>query len=235
MTTWNCNMAFRNKASFIIALQPDIVIVPECEHPDRLKFKPGTLLPTNIIWSGKNLNKGLGIFSYSDYKFQLHDSYQPDFRNIVPLKVTGGKIDFILFAIWANNPADKGYQYIGQIWKALNYYEGLLSDQKIILAGDFNSNSIWDKLRREGNHSTVVAILESKRIYSTYHKFFNQEQGKEKHNTLYMYRHPDKAYHIDYCFASTDFVEKIVNVEIGVHKKWAKHSDHIPLTVTFNI
>jgi len=235
ITTWNCNMAYRNKASFILTQQPDIVIVPECEHPDKLKFKDEVPLPKDVIWSGKNLNKGLGIFSYSNYKFKLHDSYMPDFRNVLPIIVTGGKIDFTLFAIWANNPQDKGYEYIGQVWKALHFYNDLLKGQKTILMGDFNSNTIWDKPRREGNHSTVVALLESKKIYSAYHRFYDQQQGKEKHNTLFMYRHPDKAYHIDYCFASIDLAKKITGIKVGAHKEWAKLSDHSPLTVTFKI
>lgn len=228
-------MAYRKKASFILTQQPDIVIVPECEHPDKLKFKEEVPLPKDVIWSGKNPNKGLGIFSYASYKFKLHDNYIPDFRNVLPIMVTGGKIDFTLFAIWANNPRDKGYEYIGQVWKALNFYNGLLKGQKTILMGDFNSNTIWDKPRREGNHSTVVALLESKKIYSAYHQFYDQQQGQEKHNTLFMYRHPDKAYHIDYCFASIDFAKKITDIKVGAHKEWAELSDHAPLTVTFNI
>jgi len=233
--TWNCNMAYRKKAEFILKQQPDIAIIPECEHPDKLKFNPGVPLPKDVLWSGKNLNKGLGIFSYSNYKFRLHDNYQPDFRNVLPISVTGGKTDFTLFAIWANNPQDKGFEYIGQVWKALNFYTDLVKGEKTILAGDFNSNTIWDKPRREGNHSTVVALLESKKIYSAYHQFYDQQQGKEKHNTLFMYRHRDKAYHIDYCFASIDLAEKITDIKVGTHKKWAKLSDHTPLTVTFNI
>ena len=228
-------MAYRKKAGFILNQQPDIVIVPECEYPDKLKFMAGVPLPKDIFWSGKNPNKGIGVFSYSDYSFHLHDSYNPEFKNILPLAVTGEIVSFTLFAIWANNPGDKGYEYIGQVWKALNYYDDLLKGQKTILAGDFNSNTIWDKPRREANHSAVVTLLENKKIYSSYHKFFNQQQGKEKHNTLFMYRHPDKAYHIDYCFASADFIEKIAAVKVGTHKKWSALSDHTPLTVTFNI
>ena len=103
-----------------------------------------------------------------------------------------------------------------------------------MLVGDFNSNTIWDKPRREANHSTVVDLLARKGIQSTYHKFFKQNQGREKHNTLFMYRHKDKSYHIDYCFASTDFIKRLSKVEVGRHSDWCKHSDHTPLIVTFN-
>ena len=60
--TWNCNMAFRKKAEFILAYKPDILVVPECEHPDKLKFDQALPAPTNILWFGSNKNKGLGIF-----------------------------------------------------------------------------------------------------------------------------------------------------------------------------
>jgi len=226
-------MAYRKKAEFILKHQPDIVIIPECEHPDKLKFNNGILKPTDIFWYGTNPNKGLGVFSYSEYKFKLLPEHNPDFKIVLPIIVTGKKFDFTLFAIWANNPMDKKYQYVGQVWKAINYYVDLLKNKKTIIIGDFNSNTIWDKPRREGNHSTVVDFLKSKGIHSTYHKFYNQKQGQEKHQTLFMYRHEDKSYHIDYCFVSNDFIKKITKVEVGAHSDWSEYSDHTPLIVTF--
>lgn len=228
-------MAFRKKADFILKYQPDILIVPECEHPHKLKFNKDTPLPTDIFWYGENPNKGLGVFSYSNYKFKLLDSHNPEFKNILPLSVTGGELDFTLFAIWANNPQDKDGHYITQVWKAIHYYDDLLSDHKTILVGDFNSNTIWDKAYREGNHSTVVEKLEAKGIFSTYHKFYGHQQGNEEHPTLFMYRHQDKPYHIDYCFASADFIGKLTNVEVGLYNDWTHCSDHKPLSVTFHL
>lgn len=233
--TWNCNMAFRKKAEFILIQNPDIVVVPECESPEKLNFNKNTSLPTDIFWYGTNPHKGVGVFSYGDHKFKLHKMHNPDFKYVLPLKVTGGPCDFILFAIWANNPQDKDGQYVTQVWKAIKYYKTLLQNNKTILAGDFNSNTIWDRPKREGNHSTVVAYLEEKKIFSTYHEFYKQIQGKEAHPTLYMYRHQDKPYHLDYCFASADFMNKLVNVEVGSYNDWSKYSDHKPISVTFDL
>lgn len=232
---WNCNMAFRKKAEFILSHNPDIVVISECENIEKLKFAEETKLPTDIIWYGTNPNKGLGVFSYSDYRFELLDCHNPNLKNILPIAVTGGKVDFILFAIWANNPEDKEGQYVTQVWKAINYYDNLITENKTILIGDFNSNTIWDKPRREGNHTTVVNKLESKKIFSTYHKYYNQLQGKEQHPTLYMYRNVCKPYHIDYCFASNDFMEILDSVEVGTYKDWTKYSDHKPLIINFNL
>ena len=226
-------MAFRNKAHFILAKLPDILIVPECEHPDKLIFKDGTKIPEDIFWHGSNPNKGLGIFSYSNYKFKLLDCYNPELKTILPLLVTGGEIDFTLFAICAYNEDDKPNQYIGQVWKAIHHYDSILNDGKIILAGDFNSNKIWDQKHRKGNHSDVVDILKGKDICSTYHGYSNQEQGAEEHPTFYMYRHKDKPYHIDYIFASLDFMKSLVNVEVGEYNEWIQHSDHMPVMCSF--
>ena len=233
--TWNCNMAYRKKAGLILKHSPDLVIVPECEHPDKMKFESNIPVPNDVFWFGNNQHKGLGVFSYSDYTLQLNEIHNPNFRTILPLIARNKDHEFSLFAVWANNPEDRGHEYVGQVWKAINFYTGLLKNKKTILAGDFNSNTIWDKPRREGNHSTVVEFLANKGIHSTYHKFFNQTQGQEKHNTLFMYRHKNKSYHIDYCFASDDLVNKLSHVEIGKHSKWCKHSDHTPLIVTFDI
>jgi exodeoxyribonuclease-3 len=60
--TWNCNMAFRKKADIILSHKPDILIVPECEHTDKLLFSNNTQKPTHALWFGQNKNKGLGIF-----------------------------------------------------------------------------------------------------------------------------------------------------------------------------
>ena len=153
---------------------------------------------------------------------------------IIPIAVSNGHFSFNLFAIWANNPKDSDGHYITQVWKAIHHYESIISNKQTILIGDFNSNTIWDKPRREGNHSTVVKQLEAKEIYSVYHKHFNQAQGQEQHATLYMYKRKDKAYHIDYCFASIDMLKHLKEVEIGDYDFWIKYSDHVPVITTFD-
>lgn len=228
-------MAFRKKASVISVCSPDILAVPECECPEKLLFDSSTPKPKQVLWFGENQNKGLGIFSYSDFTFKLLDVHNPEIKTIVPLEVSNKKFSFILFAIWANNPADKGFQYVGQIWKALEHYKTLMHTKKVILIGDFNSNTIWDKPKREGNHSTVVKHLKELNIHSCYHQHFNAEQGKEKHHTLYMYRKKDKGYHIDYCFASKFFSDRLKSVTVGNHKNWNEYSDHTPLIIDFDL
>ncbi len=228
-------MAFRKKAAFILKHKPDILIVQECEHPDKLLFPKRIRKPTYMLWFGNNKNKGLGIFSYSAFRFTVLDNHNQELQMIIPISVTGGDFDFRLFAIWANNPTDEDGQYVEQVWKAIHHYDSLLSHTKTIIAGDFNSNAIWDRKRREGNHSNVIKFLENKKIFSAYHLHYKQAQGTEKHPTVYMYRHKDKPYHIDYCFVSADLAERLQSVKIGSYDFWTKHSDHVPLIINFDM
>ncbi len=233
--TWNCNMAFRKKAAHLLQYQPDILVIPECECPEKLIFPKGVQQPTDILWYGSNHNKGLGVFSYGDYHFKLSKKHNPAFKTILPITVTGGDEEFTLFAIWANNPAEPEHQYVGQIWKAMEHYKKLIRKQKTLLIGDFNSNTIWDKPRRVGNHTDVVNVLAKKGIRSVYHHHHNQNHGTEQHPTFALYRHKDKPYHLDYCFASADLIGKLKHVEIGAHDEWCGLSDHLPLMIEFGV
>jgi exonuclease III len=232
--TWNCNMAFRKKAGFILVHKPDILVVPECEHPGRLVFAPGIPAPTSMLWFGDNRHKGLGVFAYGHFKLKLLQNHNPQFKTIVPVRVSGGRHPFTLYAVWAHNPNDPDGRYIEQVWKALLHYDDQLTGKRVVLAGDFNSNTIWDRKYRIGNHSHVVEKLAGKGIYSAYHLYHKQQQGSEQHPTLYMYRHKDKPYHIDYCFLSKDLSAKMQSVEIGEHGQWSQYSDHVPVIVTLD-
>jgi len=224
-------MAFRNKAEIILKQRPDILIVPECEHPDRLNYKE-EFMANDTFWHGDLVSKGIGVFAYGNYKIKLNKNFKEEYKFVLPLSVSNEKEEFSLFAIWAQKP-EKHTNYIEQVWNAVHYYEDLLKLPNTILIGDFNSNTIWDKPRREINHSRLVEILANKQIVSTYHHSNKIEQGKETHPTLFMQRKFEKPYHIDFCFVSKDLLNKLSKVEVGEFKDWGIYSDHMPLTVTF--
>jgi exonuclease III len=231
---WNCQGAFRKKHNKVLSYSPDILIIPECENVDKLKF--GNLMPTpnNFYWHGENSNRGIGIFSYSDYQIELQPFFNPNFRFIIPLKITKGPISLTLFAIWAmNDKLNYEARYIGQIWLAINFYSTFLGSDTMLI-GDFNSNKIWDYKDRVGNHSDVVSFLCRKNIHSLYHHQNEIDQGVEKDSTFFLYRNVDKHYHIDYCFASKSIIDTGFTISIGNYQDWKEFSDHSPLFIELN-
>lgn len=229
---WNCNMKFRQKIENIIDLSPQLAIISECENIEKLKKSKHFNLIKNAIWVGENSNKGLGVFSFSDIKLTIASWYNDNFKYIIPIYVQSIKESYLLFAIWACNPRQSNYKYIEQVYQAMLFYSQYLTHKNIVIIGDFNSNTIWDKEHQKyGSHSMLVNFLQRKNIKSCYHSYFNETQGKESIPTLYMYRHIDKPYHVDYCFLSGNLFKKTKSFKVGKTNIYLQHSDHMPMSL----
>lgn len=109
-----------------------------------------------------------------------------------------------------------------------------LRTDKTIVLGDINSNTIWDKPDRWWNHSDVVEELGAIGLQSVYHAQTSEAQGKESTPTFFHHRNVDKAYHIDYVFASSDLLNQ-ASVKIGSAKHWLDMSDHMPVSLELPI
>ena len=70
--------------------------------------------------------------------------------------------------------ANKCDNYIGQVYAALVKNPGWLACRNTIVAGDFNSNSIWDDACPIGNHTAVVKLLEEHGIVSVCKTFMRR-------------------------------------------------------------
>lgn len=231
--TWNCQMAFRKKWPALIDYAPDIMVIQECEHPSR--YKPEQLMPgvSDFLWIGDNEHKGLGIISFNGLRLNIAADYNDHFRYVVPVRVSGS-IDMRLWAIWAmpvkNRKADS---YVGQVWKAVNYYEPMFANGRTIIIGDLNSNAIWDNERKQGNHTMVVDLLKRYDIESIYHRQNGESHGKESRPTFFLTKKREMPYHLDYCFLSADLISNQTAISVGAYDNWIKLSDHVPLIIDF--
>ena len=173
----------------------------------------------------------MGIFSNDQYSLTLAECYSEEFKWIVPLVVTG-KSNFNLIAIWAMDfPSNKKLSYVGQIYLAIKQYSDFIQQRDTIIIGDFNSNKIWDKKPRVGNHSELVELLSEMDIVSAYHNYFGEQQGSESQNTFFQYRKSELGYHIDYCFISKRLIKNLIEFKVHDIEEWKKMSDHIPILI----
>ena len=223
-------MAFRKKLSVIDHFDYDIAIIQECEQPEKVLSENKNFKPRQCLWFGDNKNKGVGVFNFSEREISVIDSYSDDYSYIIPLRI-GGANDVVLFAVWAMPHVKSAMSYVWQVWSALHIYKDLL-DSPCVLIGDFNSNAIWDKKYREGNHSALVTFLLEHNISSLYHSQFEEDHGNETHPTFFLYKSPSRPYHMDYCFVSHSLLTPGSAIEIGKFDDWISYSDHMPLLVT---
>lgn len=224
IVTWNCNGALRKKFDALRGFKADIVVVQECENPESVKDSKYREWAKKCIWKGERNSKGLGIFVGENVKIEELDWKTDGLKYFIACKVNN---DFVLLGTWCHRANSRTFGYIGQLWKYLQIHKSKL--KSAIIAGDFNSNVIWDKLGRWWNHSDVVWELKELEIESLYHKYFKEEQGSESQPTFYLHRNLKKPYHIDYVFASKEFSKSVKTMKIGRSNKWLEISDHMPV------
>ena len=237
--TWNCSGKFRERFESLLDLNADLLVIQECENPAEAKDKKyKDWAATNYLWIGDTKHKGLGVFAKQNIKLERlnwSDTYKDDITTIadhkvkhfLPCSVNG---HFDLIGVWTHHNNSPNFGYIGQFWKYLQVNKSKLNNS--IIAGDFNSNAIWDESDRWWNHTDVINELKEIGIESLYHKIRNEKHGKESQHT-FTHRALKKSYHIDYCFASKLFADKVKIVTVEPFEKWKHLSDHSPLIFTF--
>jgi hypothetical protein len=225
LVTWNCCRGpARRKRALLDALHPDLCVVQECPKP--------TATDGSFLWFGNNPRNGIAVVASGDYSIApVPQRDVPPFT--VPIQVTG-PISFLLLAVWSQRNHD--FRYVRAVIRAVECYQDLIVSQPTVVAGDFNSNTIWDYKRPAGqNHSGLVRQLASLGLVSAYHHFFCEAHGAESQPTLYLQRNPLKPYHIDYCFIPEAWRIHLSRVEIGSGDTWAAQSDHRPLVIDVDL
>lgn len=227
--TWNCGGALRRKYDLLESFHADISIIQECENPEESNSNDYKAFAQNSIWVGNNKNKGLGIFAKDNISIQNNNWPNGELKYFISCQINK---KFNLLGTWCHGANSPNFGYIGQFWKYLQINKDNMHN--IIIAGDFNSNSIWDEWDRWWNHSDVVRELSEKGIKSFYHELNIIEHGKEVRPTFFLQKKKEKPYHIDYIFASDEFRKNIISFQIENYDDWINVSDHMPIVVEIN-
>jgi len=234
---WNCKMKFREDLEKIFPLEPDVLVISECENINRLKLPRKDIpMPSDHYWIGDNESKGLAIFTFNGFKISLYENYSNEFKYILPVHITRDKESYNLMGVWTKKVGDRkrGHNnYIRQVHLSLIQYEEFVQSDNVIICGDFNSNLIWERTGVDNNHQVVLDQLADKNIHSAYHHYFNEEQGKESIPTYYHYHKQDRPFHIDFCFLSQNLLNNLNRLELGDFNEWTALSDHVPMTIEF--
>jgi exonuclease III len=218
-------MGFDKKADALLSLNPDVAVVPECSEKSTGALRQRGY---ETLWLGSNLLRGLGVFCRKEWSIRALP--QPQQKWIAPVEVDA-PTPFTLLAVWACRSDTHADRYIRQVYLALMSHPEWFNGTPVVLAGDFNSNKIWDGKRRVGNHSDVVKILAERGLVSGYHEFLAEAQGAESRPTFYMNRYAHRPYHIDYIFIPREWAPRLKTVDVGEYERWSKLSDHCPVVV----
>ena len=234
-------MALHRKVEALLALRPDIAVISECAEPERLRrLTRSNWIENDPVWIGHSATKGLAVFTFNGYRARLSQSYWPNLRYIAPVHISG-PVAFNLLAVWAQNASGgimRKHQ-LGPLRRALSRYRHFLDEGPVALAGDFNSNAIWDKPGWRINHMTLVEILRKRGLVSVYHAVRGEGHGQETVPTIYWRdrTRDGPTYHIDYVFLPSAWLSVIDAFDVGGFDDWCGNglSDHVPLVVDVSL
>jgi exonuclease III len=221
-------MAFRKKRDRLLQYDPDVLVIQECENPD----KNGEWSAfSDWLWIGDNEHKGLGVFVRND-------------RSLTPAPVTGcggrfslpvtteGSLDVL--GLWAMNDEQRPKRrYIGQVYRTLRAYDEWI-DENTVVAGDFNWNVVWAESPKRplcGDFRDTVGLLHDHNLRSSYHTLTGTAFGEETTPTFFMHKKREKEYHTDYLFAEADTLDSGATCTVGTYDEWIDASDHVPVVV----
>lgn len=112
----------------------------------------------------------------------------------------------------------------------LDVFGDLIAAHPTLLLGDLNTGpKLGEPYIRGGD---VFGRLAQRGLVSAYHAHHRCAHGAETHATYFHASRGHTPWHIDYCFLSETLLPSLCSVEIGDDERWAKRSDHRPLTVT---
>lgn len=227
IVSWNCNGAFRRKFDRIAGLNADVFVIQECEDPAKSSSDYQDWAGS-YLWAGGSTHKGIGIFAKNGLTIKPLDWESHELKQFLPVNI-GDRINIL--AVWTKHAPVM--RYVGQFWQYLNHHKALF-DHDLIICGDFNSNSNWDRKGRVWNHSECVDALAQIGFQSVYHYASGEKQGKESEPTFYLQRNLAKPYHIDYFFAHAETLASCSpEMVLGQATDWLSISDHMPITLQF--
>jgi hypothetical protein len=219
-------MAYATKQDDILALHPDVVVLQECS--ERHIKESGAPFSH---WVGKNPHKGLGVLGFGQHVYTLEPAYTPTYPWFLPFRVEDERLNVL--GVWAH-VKERQERYVRITHQAIDYYRAFFGAGRSLAIGDFNSNTIWDTTHAGSSHSALVEKLEQLQMRSVYHAETQEPQGKETVSTFYLYRHPDKGYHLDYAFVSESLLDK-TSLTILDPGRWLQRSDHLPLVLDIHL
>src|SRR5688572_12646527 len=159
LVTWNrCRGPDASKLPVLAALSASVSVIPECPQP------PDT---NSMLWFGNNPRRGIAVPASEPYRISPAETRDAP-RYAFPVRVIG-PTSFLFLTIWSQRNPD--FRYVRAVIRAVEIYRDLIVSQPTVIAGDFNSNTIYKRPPGQ-NHSSLVQQLTSLGLVSAYHHFF---------------------------------------------------------------
>ena len=230
-------MALHRKIDALMALRPDLAVIPEVAEPERLLNQAPALADASLVWVGRNPHRGLLLAGFGTTRLEFnrrrHDGHLHWMAPVAVSGLPGLDSPLHLLGTWAQNASEgkRQKENPGFLQRALGRYRRFLRSAPAVVAGDFNNHVLWDRPGWQMNHANEVRALARLGLVSAYHVSRGVEAGNEPDPTFYWRRRADAGYHIDYVFIPEAWSKCAFDLTVGRYRDWVDPglSDHVPL------
>lgn len=196
----------------------DVLILQESGRPG------DTSNADDVVWFPVKARIGVAVVTRSGFRVRASDA--PDDLVACHAVDVTGPASFSALVVWTQQQDG----YISGLAADLDRAREWIAGREVVVAGDLNSNSIWDKASRPVDHSRVVSRPECEfGLVSAYHLARGVPHGQEPEATHYWRWQEGNPFHLDYCFVPVAW--RVRDVFIGGFAEWAGVSDHRPVIV----
>jgi hypothetical protein len=157
LVTWNCLGALHDKHQRLLTLGADVMVIQECTQPslEQINRSEGW----SFAWFGRAPHKkALGVLVKPPWIIRAKRSLTPKWAGKVTIDAPAS---IQLFPVWAQRDKSSGVAYIEQVHLLLDCIEKRTLSPYTIVAGDFNSNSYWDRDYKLKSHTAPSADFAS--------------------------------------------------------------------------
>lgn len=223
VVSWNCNGGLAKKAPRLLALRPDIAVVPECAKDAEV---PGMV---QVGWTGEHLTKGLGVYARQELDCVLDASWDPERQWFLPVRTSA--LGLRLLAVWAmhHRGSEPGARR-GRIHRAIDQYAAFIAGGETLVVGDFNDNLRWDTSAYP-SWARTTEMLAALGLANVHYARSGETLGAETTASFYWRRKRDAPYLIDHAFLPTAALARVRHLEVGSPDTWLDASDHMPLVL----
>lgn len=217
--SYNISRCNQHKIDKVLALGADIMVLPECAHPNQIKLPDDYAmewmgLPNWCDW------KGLGVIWRKEHNVAVAPWFNEAHNYILPLIVDG---EFLLIATWPTLVPESKKTYPQILLDMLKDYEEHISHTPTLICGDFNCYiGQTGVAKKTGTFEQCIEILKDCGLYDLYHQRTGEAFGKESGATYYHQFKETMPFFIDFAFTNIP----VFAYELG---NWDKElSDHCP-------
>ena len=231
LVSWNCQAGFDKKTHVVDRLNPDVLVLQECNEVNVLSQRSDV----SHLWRtpGNPGSKGFGIYAMNGWTVRPIASPSDD-PWLIPCEIftPKGTEWARLLGMWTN--VQKGVDrpnYAGQFAQSLETWRHEIEKVPTLIAGDLNASLQGPS---KAPHQQNIITAESLGLRSAYHHFNNIDHGNEQDMTL-KWVGPGKVtyyYHCDFVFIPPALQSNgTCNID-PIFTSSEKHiSDHQPVVV----